>query len=95
MPGLLTVRAGVRPAPEARPRLIQIRDNLVKRIQEAESHRWLGEAERLKVSLAGANAKLYEMDQITARRTTNLGMPNFTQAAGRLSVDPTRKLKSP
>jgi hypothetical protein len=32
---------------------------------EAESHRWLGEAEGLKVSLAGARAKLDEMDQIT------------------------------
>ena len=44
----------LRPDPAARPRLVQIRDNLIARIAEAESHRWLGEAEGLKVSLAGA-----------------------------------------
>jgi hypothetical protein len=46
----------LRPDPSARPRLVQIRDNLIARIAEAESHRWLGEAEGLKVSLAGARA---------------------------------------
>ncbi|MFQ4147091.1 site-specific integrase [Arthrobacter sp. LAPM80] len=78
----------LRPDPTARPRLIQIRDNLIDRIKEAEAHRWLGEAEGLKVSLAGARAKLTEMDQITARRTTTtqLGMPTFTQAAGRTNI---------
>ena len=59
----------LRPDPAARPRLVQIRDNLIARIAEAESHRWLGEAEGLKVSLAGARAKLAQMDQITARRS--------------------------
>ncbi len=44
-------------------------DNLIARIAEAESHRWYGEAEGLKVSLAGANAKLAQMDQISASRT--------------------------
>lgn len=79
----------LRPDPEARPRLIQIRDNLVKRIQEAESHRWLGEAEGLKVSLAGANAKLDEMDQITARRSTNLGVTDQSRTSGKLTgADP-------
>ena len=55
------------------------------RIAEAESHRWYGEAEGLKVSLAGAHAKLAQMDQITARRTqtVQLGIPNFTDTAGR------------
>lgn len=72
----------LRPDPEARPQLIQIRDDLVKRIQEAESYRWLGKAEGLKASLAGTNAKLAEMDQITVRGTTNLGMTTFTHAAG-------------
>ncbi|SER13606.1 site-specific integrase [Arthrobacter sp. OV608] len=37
----------LRPDPTARPRLAQIRDNLIERIAEAESHRWLGEAEGL------------------------------------------------
>ena len=75
----------LRPDPAARPRLEQIRDNLLARIAEAESHRWYGEAEGLKVSLAGANAKLAQMDQITARRThaVQLGIPSFTDTAGR------------
>ena len=44
----------LRPDPAARARLEEIRDNLLARIAEAESHRWYGEAEGLKVSLAGA-----------------------------------------
>ena len=54
-------------------------------IAEAQSHRWYGEAEGLKVSLAGANAKLAQMDQISASRTTTvqLGIPSFTDTAGR------------
>jgi hypothetical protein len=79
----------LRPDPTARPRLVQIRDNLITRIAEAESHRWLGEAEGLKVSLAGASAKLAQMDQITAHRdhTVQLGIPTFTDAAGRASTN--------
>jgi hypothetical protein len=80
----------LRPDPTARPRLLQIRDNLIARIAEAESHRWLGEAEGLKVSLAGARAKLTQMDQITDRRdqTVQLGIPTFTDAAGRTNTSP-------
>lgn len=80
----------LRPDPAARPRLVQIRDNLLARIAEAESHRWLGEAEGLKVSLAGARAKLAQMDQIAARRagTVNLGIPSFTDAASRTVTTP-------
>ncbi|GGJ70645.1 hypothetical protein [Glutamicibacter ardleyensis] len=75
------------PDPEARPRLVQIRDNLIERIKKAETHRWLSEAEGLKVSLAGARAKLAELHQITARRaTTQLGMPIFPQAAVRTNI---------
>ena len=81
----------LRPDPTARPRLEQIRDNLIARIAEAESHRWYGEAEGLKVSLAGAHAKLAQMDQITTRRTTavQLGIPAFTDTAGRTTTDTT------
>ncbi len=70
----------------------EIRDNLLARIAEAEAHRWFGEAEGLKVSLAGAHAKLAQMDQITANRTktVQLGIPSFTDAAGRTTSDPTR-----
>jgi hypothetical protein len=74
----------LRPDPAARARLEEIRDNLIARIAEAESHRWYGEAEGLKVSLAGANAKLAQMDQISASRTktVQLGIPSFTDTAG-------------
>jgi hypothetical protein len=81
----------LRPDPTARPRLEQIRDNLIARITEAESHRWYGEAEGLKISLAGANAKLAQMDQISASRTktVQLGIPSFTDTAGRTTTDTT------
>ena len=81
----------LRPDPAARPRLEQIRDNLLARIAEAESRRWYGEAEGLEVSLAGAHAKLAQMDQITASRTktVQLGIPNFTDTASRTTTDPT------
>jgi hypothetical protein len=75
----------LRPDPVARTRLQQIHDNLLARIAEAESRRWYGEAEGLKVSLAGAKAKLAQMDQISANRTkaVQLGIPSFTDTAGR------------
>jgi integrase-like protein len=79
----------LRPDPTARDRLVEIRDNLITRIAEAESHRWLGEAEGLKVSLVGARDKLVQMDQISARRaqTVHLGIPTFADAAGRTSTN--------
>ncbi|HME77796.1 MAG TPA: integrase [Mycobacterium sp.] len=82
----------LRPDPAARARLEEIRGNLIARIAEAESHRWYGEAEGLKVSLAGANAKLAQIDQISATRTktVQLGIPSFTDTAGRTTSDPTR-----
>jgi hypothetical protein len=81
----------LRPDPAARTRLVDIRDNLIARIAEAESHHWLGEAEGLKVSLAGAEAKLAQMDQITAQRnhSVQLGIPAFADAAGRTITTPT------
>ena len=71
------------PDPAQHPRLAQICDNLTARI--AEAARWTGEAEGLKVSLAGARDKLTQMNQITARRNAaiSLGMPSFTSAASR------------
>ena len=87
----------LRPDPAARHRLIQIRDNLIARIAEAESRRWLGEAEGLKVSLAGARAKLAEMDQIVARRdqAVQLTIPAFTETAGRASTNPPTRRNHP
>ena len=81
----------LRPDPAQRSRLVEIHGNLAARIAEAEANRWLGEAEGLKVSLAGATQKLAQMDQITARRDgTHLGMPAFPDVAGRAaSTQPT------
>ena len=78
----------LRPDPAQRPRLAEICANLTARIAEAEAARWLGEAEGLKVSLAGARHKLTQMDQISARRsaTVNLGLPGFADTAGRTAT---------
>ena len=80
----------LRPDPAQRPRLTEICGNLTARIAEAEAARWLGEAEGLKVSLAGARHKLAQMDEITARRhgSTQLGMPPFPDVAGRAVTTP-------
>ncbi len=45
-----------------RARLADIRDNLIDRIAEAEHEGWLGEVEGLRVSLAGAQTKLTQID---------------------------------
>lgn len=50
------------PDPNQRSRLIEIRDNLVQRIAEAEREGWLGEVEGLRVSLAGAETKIAQID---------------------------------
>ncbi|MEE1782748.1 hypothetical protein PUR71_07425 [Streptomyces sp. SP17BM10] len=75
----------LRPDPAERPRLIEIRDNLIDRIAEAKREGWLGEVEGLETSLAGANDKLVQMDAATARAPSavDLGMPTFDQIAGR------------
>ncbi|HEX9515443.1 MAG TPA: hypothetical protein VF940_04620 [Streptosporangiaceae bacterium] len=79
----------LRPDPTQRPRLDGIRSNLTARIAEAEANHWLGEAEGLRVSLAGATQKLDQMDQITTRRqVTQLGMPPFPDIAGRAVTAP-------
>jgi integrase len=51
------------PDPNQRNRLVDIRDNLLDRIAEAEREGWLGEVEGLRVSLAGAQAKLAQIDR--------------------------------
>ena len=61
----------LRPDPDERRRLTQIHDNLQARIAEAETHRWFGEAEGPKVSLAGARNKLAQMDQMTANNSVD------------------------
>ncbi len=80
----------LRPDPAQRPRLAEICASLSARITEAEQQHWLGEADGLKVSLAGARHKLAQMDEITARRNgiTQLGMPAFPDVAGRAVTTP-------
>jgi len=78
----------LRPDPAERHRLVEIRDNLIARIGEAESNGWLGEAEGLQVSLAGAREKLAQVDEIAERRAVavNLGIPTFSQVASRTTT---------
>ena len=75
--------------PAQRPRLEAIRGNLLARITEAEREGWHGEAEGLKVSLAGAEQKLAQLDALATRRATvHLGMPAFPGIAARTITTP-------
>jgi hypothetical protein len=71
--------------PGQRQRLIEIRDNLVARITEAEREGWAGEAEGLRVSLNAARDKLAQADNTIKRRAeaVELGMPGFRDIAAR------------
>ena len=75
----------MRPDPAQRGRLEEIRDNLHDRIAEAGREGWLGEIEGLKVSLAGTEDKLAQIDASLQRRdqAVHLGMPAFPGIAGR------------
>lgn len=77
----------LRPDPTQRPRLVEIRDNLIARVAEAEREGWLGEVEGLRISLAGAEEKLGQLVTEERRRLTvvDLGMPAFGQIAIRIS----------
>ncbi|MFF0867691.1 tyrosine-type recombinase/integrase [Nonomuraea sp. NPDC003560] len=75
--------------PAQRPRLEEIRSNLLARITEAEREGWLGEAEGLRVSLAAAQAKLAHLDDRARQAATvQLGMPSFRQIVGRTAALP-------
>ena len=77
----------LRTDPAQRPRLTEIRDNLTARIAEAEQQGWLGEAEGLRVSLAGAEGKLAELDERARRASViNLGIPAFREIACRTAT---------
>ena len=70
------------PDPAQRNRIAEIRDNLTARIAEADREGWLGEAEGLKISLAGAQDKLAQIDRRTRTRTpapVGLGMPALSR----------------
>jgi integrase len=77
------------PDPAQRDRLAEIRDNLIARIAEAEREGWLGEVEGLRISLAGANDKLAQIDSRLQRRAsiTHLGLPTFPPTADRTSSE--------
>ena len=66
------------PDPAQRHRLVEIRDNLIARIAEAEREGWLGEVEGLKISLAGADDKLAQIDRRSHDSPVDLGMPALT-----------------
>jgi len=61
-----------------------VRDNLHDRVAEAKQQGWLGEIDGLTVSLADAEQKLAQLDELAARSTaTHLGMPQLTELVGR------------
>ncbi len=64
------------PDPAQRTRIVEIRDNLIDRIAEADREGWLGEVEGLNISLAGANDKLAQLDRRSPATTVDLGMPS-------------------
>ncbi len=55
------------PDPAQRIRLVEIRDNLMARIAEAQREGWSGEVEGLSISLAGAQDKLDQIDRRAGR----------------------------
>ena len=68
------------PDPAQRNRIAEIRDNLTARIAEADREGWLGEAEGLKISLAGAKDKLAQIDRRTRTPApVGLGMPALSR----------------
>jgi len=65
------------PDPAQHDRLLEIRDNLLARIAEAEREGWRGEIEGLQVSLAGAEDKLAQAQRRrTGQPTVSLGLPS-------------------
>jgi hypothetical protein len=85
----------LRPDPAQRNRLVEVRDNLIARIEEAQREGWLGEVEGLKVSLAGARKKLAQIQDLDTRRNTiHLGIPAFPEIAGRAITAPATLLTS-
>jgi Phage integrase family len=78
----------LRPDPAQRGRLEEIRANLHDRIAEAEREGWLGEIEGLKVSLAGTEDKLTQIDTTLRRQASavQLGMPAFPDMVARTAT---------
>jgi integrase len=68
------------PDPAQHGRLAEIRDNLTARIAEAEREGWLGEAEGLKISLAGAEDKLAQISRRSRTGPVDIGLPALAPA---------------
>jgi hypothetical protein len=68
-----------------RSRLVEIRDNLRKRISEADIEGWLGEVGGLSVSLDAADQKISQLEERDARKTSPvfMGVPTFREITGR------------
>src|SRR5260221_9977021 len=81
--GPLTLRCALHwPDPAQRDRIAEIRDNLTARIAEADREGWPGGAEGLKISRAGAEHELAQIDRRT--RTpgpVGLGMPALSASS--------------
>ncbi|MGX5185435.1 hypothetical protein ACWKT5_22080 [Streptomyces avermitilis] len=71
-----------------RPRLVEIRDELLARILEAEREGWLGEIEGLQSSLTHAEEKIAQLDAQIARKqgAVNLGVPTFREIVARTAT---------
>jgi integrase len=65
------------PDPAQRQRIVDIRDNLIARIAEAEREGWPGEVEGLRISLTGANDKLAQIDHRHGTTTVDLPTPTM------------------
>ncbi|GAA1340156.1 hypothetical protein GCM10009647_083720 [Streptomyces sanglieri] len=76
----------LQPEPYQRDRLIEIRDNLLDRIAEAQHEGWLGQVEGLEISPAGAEEKLTQPDAALKPSVIHLSLPTFSQIAGRSST---------
>ena len=68
------------PDPAQRQRIVEIRDNLIARIAEAEREGWLGEVEGLQISPAGAKDKLAQIDRRHATTVVDLPTPTMHRA---------------
>jgi integrase len=82
-----------------RPRIAEIRGNLIARIAEAGREGWLGEVEGLRFSLAGAGDKLAQIGRRTqppaTKGTVSLGTPAMPRTAQTAAPNLTASGKDP
>ncbi|MHB8288573.1 MAG: tyrosine-type recombinase/integrase [Acidimicrobiales bacterium] len=70
------------PDPAQKARLVEVRDNLTARIEEAKREGWVGEVEGLELSLASAVDKLAQIDQHTSTQAVELRALNYGHEVG-------------